>query len=328
MRSAAVALALLVVGCDGFQPIDTPDLADVPPDLAVENDLGAPGDDLQRAADLAPSVDPDFACRVAWTRPDGGTVACAPRRVFTVESGLLDPPALALARSGSGRLAFAYNAPMSADEAELHVSTVEDSMPSVVTTTPLVGSLGDRFGVRVDVAPVAGATSQAFHVVELAVTDLGNEIRYRQLSAMRAFSPVEVVSSGVGSRAELALALSSSKLVVAYLDEAQTRAPDRSRSPSTAPTPSAPGITTRPPSASRSRATPPMARMASGPTPRRSTTPSRMACRGTRSRRRHRRESSARCSSPSTPPRRPRRHRRRCSSSPSARSPTRPPSRS
>jgi hypothetical protein len=228
LLSAARARA---AACDGFQPVEVPDLTE-PPD--GDADLGAPGDDLSPAADFSAATDlpadPDFPCRVAWTRPDGGAPGCAPRRVFTVESGLLDPKSLALARAGSGRLAFAYNAPMNADEAELHVTTVEDSLPSAAVTRKIVGSLGDRFGVRVDIAALPGAGSQAFHVVELALTDLGNEIRYRQLSSAGAFSPAEPVATGVTSASELALAVTpAGKLVVAYVDPGQTRLVSRER---------------------------------------------------------------------------------------------------
>jgi len=232
MRPALLVAALAVASaaCEGFQPIESPDLSDEPADAASSDDLGAPGGDLSAAPDLTQAVDPDFACRVAWTRPDGGAPGCAPRRVFTVESGLLDPTSLALSRAESGRLAFAYNAPMGADSSDLHVSTVEESAPATVTHRDLTGTLGDRFGVRVDVAAVPGATSQAFHVVELALTDLGNEVRYRQLSAAGAYSTAEVVASGATSATDLSMAVTpAGKLVVAYVDPAQTRLVSRER---------------------------------------------------------------------------------------------------
>ncbi len=191
--SLLLGLVGVTIGCGGFHQVASDDLAIPPADAGTD---GPTTNGLTDAGVLLDGSHGDLASRIAQAPPDSpcaqrdywttvGRQTCQDRRVFAVESAILDPATVSLAISQSGHVGIVYRSMEDPDETDLHVahfdrSQVVSNMPlqPTISTHPS-STIGERVGVA---SAIAGGQNDQLHVAYLIDAEWAKGLYYQTLA--------------------------------------------------------------------------------------------------------------------------------------------------
>lgn len=197
--------AFQVVPPDGSAPSDARmDASDASPPMDGGPDAKPPTDGGPDDAPLDASPDAafvagpvDFECSVPWIDlagddPDG----CGGRSIHPVAEDLTVVSDVAVARTGSGRVAVAYNSMEFADRGSLEIRVLDEASKAELDreTIDPTAMMGETVGTAI---ALEAGVRETFHLVYWLRSDFGSEVLYRRLREDGLLTDAEAVDTSV-----------------------------------------------------------------------------------------------------------------------------------
>jgi len=232
LSGAALTGALILPACASFDELGASSDAggrDVRSDVGSRADAAHPFDAEgdARAADatgkdgsgadaLGAPPTGDFECTKPWnSAPGAGDPSCVGVRTVTLlESPAVTTGGISIAVTAGGHLGVAYDYDTDADTACVHLAIFPVPATSAAVVAPHIQSVGATPNDLVGIASALAAGGAA-DVLHLAYVDEGVEqMTYQEVvGATGLLSAPELVASGIGAGAYVALAVSGSGLI-------------------------------------------------------------------------------------------------------------------